>query len=144
MTIELNINGINYKISSLPAMANYALFVKFQSYVGASFQDIGELITSNNYSCLGSGIHKIFSSLYINDPNLNIIFDILHSTTRDGIPLNKANFDTFYSGNIEEANEIIFESMKVHFKPFLKKLLDFGFLNNLGAVTNYAENSTKA
>jgi hypothetical protein len=130
--IKKTINGHKYEIGYLPAMKNTNLFIKFSSYIGGSLPDflavindaIGNKTTNTleskvDLSAIGEGINKIMKSLYINDPEGHIILEIMCQTLRDGRTINENTFNEFYTGNISEMVEALYESIMVHFKPFL-------------------------
>jgi hypothetical protein len=130
-SIKNKINGHDYEIGYLPAMYNTNLFIKFTSIIGGSLSKFFSIFNNtDDWGAIGEGINKIMTSLYVNDANGDIILEILSQTTRDGVPINKVTFDQFYTGNIGEMTEILFESMQVHFKPFLQIDRLSGFLKN--------------
>jgi hypothetical protein len=113
------IKGQSYEFGYLPAMHNTNLFIKFTSIIGGSLSKFFGAANSTDLSLIGEGISKIMSSIHINDPEGHIILEIMNQTTRNGIAINKETFNQFYTGNIEEMMEALFEAMVVHFKPFL-------------------------
>lgn len=123
--IKKTINGHKYEIGYLPAMANANLFIKFSSYIGGSLPDFlsvfkGTSTESNiDLSAIGEGINKIMKSLHVNDPEGEILLEILSQTLRDGRTINRNTFNEFYTGNISEMVEALYESIMVHFKDFL-------------------------
>ncbi len=113
------INGQSYEFGYLPAMYNTNLFIKFTSIIGGSLSKFFGAMNSSDLSLIGEGISKIMSSIHVNDPDGNIILEIMNQTTRNGIAINKETFNQFYTGNINEMMQALFEAMVVHFKPFL-------------------------
>lgn len=137
------INEQTYEFGNLPAMYNTNLFIKFTSIVGGSLSNFLASINNNDLSLIGDGINKVMSSIYINDPSGSIILEIMSQTTRNGVVINKDTFNQFYTGNIEEMTEALFESMVVHFKPFLHLNKLSGFLQQQGEmITKTTESLT--
>lgn len=118
--IKKTIKGQSYEIGHLPALANTALFIKFTSYVGSSLSDFFTMFGNNSdMASIGEGINKLMKSIYVNDPNGEIILEIMSQTMRNGVPINRDTFNQFYTGNISEMTEALMESLMIHFKPFL-------------------------
>jgi hypothetical protein len=117
--VSKTINGQQYEFGHLPAMYNTNLFIKFTSIIGGSLSKFFGAMNSTDLSLIGEGVSKIMTSIHVNDPEGKIILDIMTQTTRNGVSINKDTFNQFYTGNIEEMVEALFESMVVHFKPFL-------------------------
>jgi len=133
--VTKTIGGHVYEFRHLPAMYNTNLFIKFTSIIGGSLSKFFGAMDGGDLSLIGDGVSKIMSSIHINDPQGLIILEIMSSTTRDGVAINKTTFDQFYTGNIEEMTEALFENMVVHFKPFLHLNKLSGFLQQQGEVT---------
>jgi hypothetical protein len=130
--VTKTISGHVYEFRHLPAMYNTNLFIKFTSIIGGSLSKFFGAMDGGDLSLIGDGVSKIMSSIHINDPQGLIILEIMSSTTRDGVAINKTTFDQFYTGNMTEA---LFENMVVHFKPFLHLNKLSGFLKTNEKLT---------
>lgn len=151
--IKFDIMGHNYEVRYFPAIYNTNLFIKFTSYIGSSFskflgvlnginlQKLKEGNFEGDFGALGEGINKIFSSIYVNDPEGKIILEVMSHTTRDGVAINKETFNKFYTGNIEEMTHAFIKTLHVHFAPFLpikqlSGLLTGKDLENIASTVN--------
>lgn len=119
-----------YTVGYLPAQANYALFLKFSAMTGDALPAFLSSFKSNNvdslldstidFESVGRALHTLVMSLYANDKDGDfVLFKLLEQTQRNGVPINKNNFNEFYTGNMEEALEAVAFSIYVHFKSFL-------------------------
>lgn len=138
------INGNEYEIRYLPAMKNWQLGIKIGRVVGVSLSDIGELLNDKDNSAFIKAIYKIINSLYENDPNSALIFEILEGTTRNGVAINSHTFNSLYTGNIHEMVEILFETLKFQFNHFLSEEMRFGVQTILpNSIAKNTESLTK-
>ena len=110
-------------------MQNYSLFLKVSAIVGDSLPELSEsfLGSEGSYRGIGEAVNKLVSSVYVNDPEGKILLQILSQTQRNGIPINKDNFNKFYMGNMGEMMEALVYTCEVHFKHFFPKDLLSGF-----------------
>lgn len=131
--INKNIRGHDYEIMAMPPIPCSALFYKFMSTIGDSYEAFFGAL-DGGMSSLGKGINLLFKALHANDPNCDLILELLSQTTRDGKGINRSTIDVFYTGNIEEMREALTESIKFHFKGFLPDQL-FGVLSSLEPKT---------
>lgn len=147
MTMEIfktTIKGHRYEIGHFPALYNTSLAINFNACIGCSFGDFFSLFMNEggkDFKNVGEGIHKIMCSLQVNDPNRELLLEILSQTKRDDIAINRTTFDQFYTGNIGEMMEALFTSIRVHFSPFFSEGNLFGALigseaRNLNSVAS--------
>jgi hypothetical protein len=71
--------------------------------------ELATIMTGNN------GIQKLAFS-----GENNLILKILFYTTRDGVAINEATFDTIYTGNLGELFEAVKYSVEANFSDFLE------------------------
>lgn len=123
------INGNRYEVCHLPAMYNTNLFIRFVSLVGGSLSKFFALFTNtSDWSVIGEAINTIMVSISEKDSQGLIILEIMSQTTRNEVAINKDTFDQFYTGNITEMTEALFETMRIHFQPFLSSTKLSGYL----------------
>lgn len=94
------INGKEYIVSLFPAVPAYLLARKLISVF---------TVADGNYA----------DKLCAIDPDGELMLELLSQTTVDGTGINKAAFNSMYSGNLSEAFMAVMFVIKVNFPDFL-------------------------
>jgi len=140
------INEQEYEVGVFPAMYAHRLSLRLLKVLENSLPKFFGIFQEGldgklDLGAFGGALSNLTSSIYDNDPQGELILELMAQTLRNGVAINKDTFNQFYTSNLDEMYRALFFSIKTHFAHFFS-LFATGNLLQSQVLTNSAVSLT--
>lgn len=103
------IDGVEYEVTAFGARQGFRLQAAIAKIAAPSLKDLASAFPSGittamdlDVAAIAPALGKLVEALVDNDPNGDLILELLERTQRAGVPIDARQFDEVYSGNYAE------------------------------------------